>query len=478
MADNYWEKRSLELTKEELLSTQEYEKQFKQRLSFVEKEMLEKIADFVEKYAQRNELSIESAEKQLANSHEWKETLEQWEKMANDSHYPELFKEYMDIEFAKSRISRMRALVIQTKLMMADFAEQETPKFQDSLESSYENNYYKSTYDIQDGLGTYQANFQQVSKADLKAVANQNWQGSNFSKRLWGNMVEEIPGTLEKVLAKGVTLGYDANRMTREAKQVLKNAKDYNVHRLILTEKRHIAETATMDSYHEQDVEKYRYLATLESRTCSICGGLDHKIFKTSEIERGVNYPLIHPHCRCTTTPYFDGMDEFTSGKRWSKNPVTGEKELVDRMEYSEWRNWVDIASRGEEAKAAYSRWKQIANDKTADRGQRDTAQKLLSGEWTSKINNEKQAPHMESTHQKDKSYFNDGVDVQKIFDKYAGTGRRETTRNDDLKNTETINGLSLPGLNYVNGEPVNVITGIKIHYSKARLHIVPYNGE
>ncbi|MDF7637208.1 minor capsid protein [Leuconostocaceae bacterium ESL0958] len=261
--------------------------------------------------------------------------------MANNSHYPELFKEYMDIEYAKSQVSRMRALVIQTKLMMADFAEQETPKFQDSLESSYENNYYKSTYDIQDGLGTYQANFQQVSKADLKAVANQNWRGSNFSKRLWGNMVEEIPGALEKVLAKGVTLGYDANRMTREAKQVLKNAKDYNVHRLILTEKRHIAETATMDSYHEQDVEQYRYLATLESRTCSICGGLDHKIFKTSEIERGMNYPLIHPHCRCTTTPYFAGMDEFTSGKRWSKNPVTGEKELVDRMSFDDWYYWV-----------------------------------------------------------------------------------------------------------------------------------------
>lgn len=341
MTDNYWEERSLELTKEELLSAQEYEKHFKQRLASVEQEMLDKIADFVEKYAKRHELSIESAERQLADSNEWKDTLEQWEKMANDSHYPELFKEYMDIEFAKSQASRMRALVIQTKLMMAEFAEQETPKFQDSLEKSYENTYYKSTYDIQNGIGTYQANFQQVSKTDLKAVANETWQGSNFSRRLWVNMVEEIPGTLEKVLSKGVTLGYSADRMTREAKQVFKNANDYQVHRLILTEKRHISETATMDSYNSQDVDRYRYLATLESHTCSICGGLDHKIFKTSDIDRGVNYPLIHPHCRCTTTPYFEGIDELTSGKRWARNPLTDEKELVDRMNYDEWYYWV-----------------------------------------------------------------------------------------------------------------------------------------
>ncbi|GAP04893.1 minor capsid protein [Fructobacillus tropaeoli] len=341
MTDNYWEERSLEQARSELLSAKEYERQFKQRLSVVQGQIIERIDLFVEKYARRHELSIESAEKQLIDSHEWRDTLEEWKKMANDSHYPELFKEYMDIEFAKSQASRMESLLIQTKLMMADFAEQETPKFQDSLEKSYESTYYKSTYNIQNGLGTYQANFQQVSKADLSAVVNQNWQSSNFSKRLWGNMVEEIPGTLDKVLSKGVALGYSPDRMTREAKQVFKNANDYQVHRLILTEKRHISEEATMSSYKDQDVAQYRYLATLEKRTCSICGGLDHEIFKVSDIKKGRNYPLIHPHCRCTTTPYFDGIDEFTSGKRWSRNPLTDEKELVDRMDYSEWMEWL-----------------------------------------------------------------------------------------------------------------------------------------
>lgn len=341
MTDNYWEERSLEQARSELLSAKEYERQFKQRLSVVQRQMIEQIDLFVEKYARRHELSIESAEKQLTDNHEWQQTLEQWEKMAKDSHYPELFKEYMDIEFAKSQASRMEALMTQNRLLMADFAEQETSKFQDSLEQSYEGTYYKSTYNIQQGLGTYSANFQQLSKSDLTAVVNQNWQNSNFSKRLWGNMVEEIPGTLDKVLTKGVALGYSPNRMTREAKQVFINASNYQVHRLILTEKRHISEEATMDSYKDQNVDRYRYLASLERRTCSKCAGLDYRVFKTDDAIEGSNYPLIHPHCRCTTTPYFKGIDELTSGKRWSKNPLTGEKELVDSMNFKEWQAWL-----------------------------------------------------------------------------------------------------------------------------------------
>lgn len=475
---DYWEERALQILSDDLKDTSQYEQSVKKRLSTVESQIYRLIEEFVDDYASNNGMTLAEAQQQVKPGDGWQDTLEEWRKMAESAKYPQLFKEHMDIEYAKSQVSRMQAIQSQISLIMAKFADQETGRFQTSLEDAYQDNYYQSTYLAQDGKGTYQANFNMVDQQALKTVVNQNWQGSNFSERLWGNLVDKLPNYLEKSMLKGVTLGQDSKQMVREARQVFKNVEDYQLHRLILTERRNIAETATENAYKGQDVEKYRYLATLESRTCHICGSLDHEIFKVSDIRKGRNYPLIHPHCRCTTTPYFDGMDELTSGKRWSKNPITGEKELVDRMNYSEWKNWVNIASQGEEAKAAYSRWKKIANDKTADSGQRDTAKKLLSGEWTSKINNEKQAPHMESTHQKDKSYFADDVDVQRLFDKYSGTGERDITVNLDFKNTETIRGLSLPGVNYVNGEPVNVITGIKIHYSKARLHVVPYNGE
>lgn len=50
---------------------------------------------------------------------------------------------------------------------------------------------------------------------------------------------------------------------------------------------------------------------------------------------------------------------------------------------------------------------------------------RLKDGRWVSKINPEKQAPHMKSLVKEGGSYFEDHVDVQALFDKYAGTGTR-----------------------------------------------------
>ena len=58
------------------------------------------------------------------------------------------------------------------------------------------------------------------------------------------------------------------------------DVKKSSVHRLVATEMGHIAEQATYDFYKDEGLEEYEYLATLETRTCSICGALDGKRFK------------------------------------------------------------------------------------------------------------------------------------------------------------------------------------------------------
>ncbi len=142
-------------------------------------------------------------------------------------------------------------------------------------------------------------------------------------------------------------MGYGPDKMVREAKTVFKNFSDRDIHRLIVTEMGHVDETATEQSYKDNDLKKYQYMATLEKRTCEVCGSLDQKVFNVKDIERGTNYPLIHPHCRCTTAPWIPEVDQI-KGQRWSKNPFTGERELVDKMSYNEWKDWV---RRGEDNK-------------------------------------------------------------------------------------------------------------------------------
>lgn len=101
---------------------------------------------------------------------------------------------------------------------------------------------------------------------------------------------------------------------------------------------------------------------------------------------------------------------------------------------------------------------------------------RLKDGRFGSTINPEKQAPHMESTRVEGKSYFFDGVDVQALFDKYAGTGVVERTNSGKRSNKEIVLldknenigiVVSLKGVKRANA--------IKIHHSKKRTHIVPH---
>jgi SPP1 gp7 family putative phage head morphogenesis protein len=84
----------------------------------------------------------------------------------------------------------------------------------------------------------------------------------------------------------------------------------YNASRLIMTESAYFNSLATKDELNELGVDQFEILATLDSRTSSICRSMDGKHFNVKDYQVGVTAPPFHPHCRTTTVPYFD--DEFT----------------------------------------------------------------------------------------------------------------------------------------------------------------------
>lgn len=98
-----------------------------------------------------------------------------------------------------------------------------------------------------------------------------------------------------------------------------------------------------------------------------------------------------------------------------------------------------------------------------------------VSGAWGKTINPEKQADHMESTRKAGKSYFADSVDVQQLLNKYAGTGELQLTAKGDFTNKEIIRNVNVPGKVIGIDGKEHPITGIKIHYSRKRTHVVPF---
>lgn len=55
------------------------------------------------------------------------------------------------------------------------------------------------------------------------------------------------------------------------------------------------------NSYQDACIDSYRFLATLDERTCPVCGKLDGQVFYLRDKKIGVNCPPMHKGCRCTT---------------------------------------------------------------------------------------------------------------------------------------------------------------------------------
>lgn len=84
--------------------------------------------------------------------------------------------------------------------------------------------------------------------------------------------------------------------MAARLAEIMETSK-YNAQRLVNTQVSYFMNMAELRAYEELGIEQYKYLATLDERTCESCSPLDNKIFKVSEAVGGVNYPPMHPHC-------------------------------------------------------------------------------------------------------------------------------------------------------------------------------------
>ena len=107
--------------------------------------------------------------------------------------------------------------------------------------------------------------------------------------------------------------------------------------RLIRTETNRVHNAAEKAAYEEEGITEYRFLATLDGRTCDVCGALDGKTFPVSEAKEGINYPPLHPNDRCTTTAVIEGQNRAEL-KRRALDPETGKTVLIPaETTYEEW---------------------------------------------------------------------------------------------------------------------------------------------
>lgn len=244
-------------------------------------------------------------------------------------------------------------------------AVKEIEKLSERLQAVYKESYYGV---IDDSAKQFDVgiNFAILNENAIHAAVSSKWHGKQFSERVWDN-TDRLATTAQNLVVKSLMSG-EAWSKTAEKLSTAFQVEKYNATRLIHTESSHIHAMADLQAYEDIGAEEYRYLATLDYRTCERCQAWDNMVLPLSEAREGYNYPVLHPLCRCTTTIAVDLKN------RRARDPLTGVNDIVDgSVTYQEWYN-----SLSDEQKEALKLSKRKDSNKTSDKLQHAKYVKVL----------------------------------------------------------------------------------------------------
>lgn len=229
------------------------------------------------------------------------------------------------------RIKRLNVLLAKTEARMQELYGVNLIGTTEFLKRIIPEAYYHTIFDIAQGVGL-EPTFAAVPTRLIDKILNEDWSGENYSKRIWSN-TNKLAGDLRQVLTEAAMTGESIQKTSRKLSEAFATT-NYNSRRLIRTETTYSCNQAELLAYGELDIEKYEFVATLDTRTSPICQEQDGKIYELKEAKAGVNLPAMHPNCRSTTIPYFeDGMPTVRAARDENGKRI----KVPASMKYDEW---------------------------------------------------------------------------------------------------------------------------------------------
>lgn len=318
-SDTYWSKRLQELdaslSKDEKQLFSELSKYYEQEYAALDKE----IAAYYAKYGEENViafrtllLELPDADKQLL--------LQNMDEFAKQ--YPE-FAELLPVRESIYKLNRLEGLQTSIVLQQLKIGAIEQAKFREHFEKQALK--YANYAAEQLGFGT---NFYRIDSEMLQVVIGNPWcNGKDFSERIWANR-EALAQTLQNEIANGLIRGEDYRTMSRILQQKFENTSQKQAERLVFTEDTYLSNEAKIRPFERNAAyTHYEYLCVEDHRTCETCRALSGQTFEISKRNAGLNFPPMHPWCRCTVMPVVE--DLATIKRRLNADSGSGKSDAI-----------------------------------------------------------------------------------------------------------------------------------------------------
>lgn len=306
-SDTYWAAR-MEALNEALLGRGEsYIRKMNAEYGRAMASIQKDIDVFYQRFAFNNSVDLASARQILkaGELREFKWSVEDYIKAGKENAIDQRWMKELENASIRVRVSRLEALQLQMRQHVETLAARRQTGTAEALGGIYKDGYYRTVFELQQGAGIG-SSFAKLDSRQIDKLLVTPWapDGSNFSARIWGDrtkLVAELQTTLMQGLIRG-----DGSDTLIDQIQARMGVSRSAAASLVLTESAYFAGQSRADGYRELGVESYKFTATLDRRTSTICRDMDGKVFLVAEMQPGVNYPPLHVRCRSTTIPHYD----------------------------------------------------------------------------------------------------------------------------------------------------------------------------
>lgn len=293
------------------------------------------IESWYARFAVNNQISLTDARKWLTAGQleEFHWSVEQYIKIGEQAGLDAAWLKKLENASTRFHISRLEAVQTGIQQQLELLYGNQVDSLDALLKKVVGNGYTHTAFEVQKGVGLGW-DITGLNQKKLETLLSKPWttDGRTFRDRCWLNK-NDLVGSVSKSLTQGLLRGDSPAKITTAIQKQF-GVHRYKAGRLVNTETTYFNAVATKECYKDLDVEMVEIIETLDSHTCSICGGLDGTVIPISQYEPGVTVPPFHPNCRGTTAP---AIDPKYAGERAARNADGDVYYVPANMKYADW---------------------------------------------------------------------------------------------------------------------------------------------
>lgn len=223
------------------------------------------------------------------------------------------------------KLNRLEGLQLSIMKQQLGLSSEEAALIGDHLLS-----YTISTFEGVQGL----IPFNQFDGRAAKQVGQKIIQDADFEKRLLANR-EKLANYLNNDIAKGIARGDSYDKLSKQICDHFDGVSRRSAYRLLYTEGTRMFNRANSEAFAEAGINQYRYCSAGDNRVCSDCKALEGNVYNILEARDGINYPPMHPWCRCHTEPAVNWdkwLNDRIASREYTDEQRQQARELLDNF--------------------------------------------------------------------------------------------------------------------------------------------------